>query len=280
MKHFVLNLDICNGCYCCQIACKDEHVANDWMPYAKPQPDSGQFWIKLQETTRGSVPKVRVSYVPQMCMHCGDAPCMPACKPGAIYRRADGLIVIDPAKCTGCGLCPDACPYDAIYFNEDLNIAQKCTGCAHLLDDGWDVPRCVDACPTDALSFAEESELQDLIAKEERLRPEGGKTLVHYVNLPKKFVAGTVYDPTEKEVVIGATCVLTDKASNQTYTAETDDYGDFWFEGLPTDLRTYSLVIEKDGTSKTIDNINPIADLNLGDIAMRLQKAVAAPRPS
>ena len=89
-----------------------------------------------------------------------------------IYRREDGLVVIDPAKCTGCKLCPDSCPYDAIYFNEDLNMAQKCTGCAHLLDDGWDVPRCVDACPTGALSFAEESELQNLIAKAEPLRAE------------------------------------------------------------------------------------------------------------
>ena len=176
MKHFVLDLEICNGCYCCQIACKDEHVANDWMPYTKPQPDTGQFWIKLQETVRGTVPKVKVSYLPAMCMHCGDAKCMDACKvPGAIYRREDGMIVIDPAKCTGCKLCPDACPYDAIYFNEDLNIAQKCTGCAHLLDDGWDVPRCVDACATGALKFAEESELKEYIAKEERLRPKAAR---------------------------------------------------------------------------------------------------------
>ena len=270
MKHFVLDLDICNGCYCCQIACKDEHVANDWMPYAKPQPDTGQFWIKMQEITRGTVPKVKVSYLPHMCVHCSEAACMDACKPGAIYRREDGMIVIDPAKCTGCGLCPDACTYDAIYFNEDLNIAQKCTGCAHLLDDGWDVPRCVDACATGALRFEEEAEVKDLIAREERLRPEGGKTLVHYVNLPKKFVAGTVYDPVEKEVVIGAACVLTDKASNQSYRAETDNFGDFWFNGLPDDARTYSLVIEKAGKKKTIDTILADKDVNLGDIPMRL----------
>ena len=146
MKTFVLDLDICNGCYCCQIACKDEHVGNDWMPYARPQPDTGQFWIRLKESTRGTVPKVRVSYFPQMCMHCEDAACIKVCEPGAIYRRPDGLVIVDPDKCTGCKLCTDACPHDALFFNEDLNIAQKCTGCAHLLDDGWDVPRCVDAC--------------------------------------------------------------------------------------------------------------------------------------
>ena len=62
MKAFVMDLAICNGCYCCQIACKDEHVANDWTPYAKPQPDYGQFWMKMEEKVRGTVPKVKVSY--------------------------------------------------------------------------------------------------------------------------------------------------------------------------------------------------------------------------
>ena len=49
----------------------------------------------------------------------------------------------------------DACPYGAIYYNEDLNLAQKCTGCAHLLDRGWKEPRCVDVCPTQALELVE-----------------------------------------------------------------------------------------------------------------------------
>ena len=60
MKVFAIDLSVCNGCYCCQIACKDEHVANDWTPYAKPQPDTGQFWLGLTEQVRGQVPKVKV----------------------------------------------------------------------------------------------------------------------------------------------------------------------------------------------------------------------------
>ncbi len=55
----------------------------------------------------------------------------------------------------------EACPYEnVIYFNDDLNIAQKCTFCAHLLDQGWTETRCSDACPTGAFTFGEEEDLR------------------------------------------------------------------------------------------------------------------------
>ena len=54
MKAFVIDLSVCNGCYCCQIACKDEHAGNDWSPYAKPQPDTGQFWLGIKEKSQGN----------------------------------------------------------------------------------------------------------------------------------------------------------------------------------------------------------------------------------
>jgi len=162
MKALVIDITKCNGCYNCQIACKDEHVANDWTPYAKPQPDTGHFWLKITEMVRGSVPKVRMSYIPTLCMHCDEAPCIPACTAKAIYKRDDGIIIIDPEKCTGSRNCLDACPYGVIYFNWDLNMAQKCTMCAHLLDRGWKEPRCVDACPTDALRFGEETTYSEM----------------------------------------------------------------------------------------------------------------------
>lgn len=267
MKVFIIDIALCNGCYCCQIACKDEHVGNDWMPYAKPQPDTGQFWLKLKEYVRGTVPKVRMHYLPVLCMHCKDAPCLLACPiEGVIHRREDGLIIIDPEKCTGCKSCMGICPYSVIYFNEDLNIAQKCTGCAHLLDKGWKEPRCVDVCPTQALKFGEESELKDLIAKSEVMKPElKVRPSVYYLNLPKKFVAGTVYDPVEKEVIIGASCLLF--SSDKRMTATTDGFGDFWFNDLEID--TYSLKIEAKGfTPKTIPNIHTGKDVNLGDIPL------------
>lgn len=268
MKVFAIDLSICNGCYCCQVACKDEHVANDWTPYAKPQPDTGQFWLKLDEEVRGQVPKVKVTYTPLLCHHCDDAPCIAGCESKAIYKRDDGIVIIDPETCTGCKLCEDNCPHDVIYFNEHLNIAQKCTGCSHLIDndENWTVPRCVDQCPTGAIQYGEEADFADFIKDAEVINAEAGtKSRVYYKHLPKKFIGGTLYDPVEKEVIIGANCTLTDTESKETFKATTDNFGDFWFHGLKDD-RTYSLVMEKDGKKKTIDNILTDKDLSLGDI--------------
>jgi tetrathionate reductase subunit B len=267
-KVFAFDIGRCNGCYCCQIACKDEHVGNDWTPYAKPEPDTGQFWLKLTEHVRGTVPKVKVAYIAHLCNHCENARCMKSCSAGAIYRRDDGLVIIDPVKCTGCKNCVDACPYNAIFFNEGLNLAQKCTGCAHLIDQGWKEPRCVDACPTQAIKFMEEAEVKDLMARSEFIRPERGsedKPRVYYQNLPKKFIAGTVYDPVEKEIIKGAICTLS--TSGRELSATTDGFGDFWFEGL--DTGNYSLKIDAKGfAARIMEKINTDKDVNLGDIAL------------
>ncbi len=172
MKAPAIDISKCNGCYNCQIACKDEHVGSDWTPYARPQPDTGQFWIKVNESIRGSIPKVIMTYTLSICQHCDDAPCIPACPEHAITKREDGIVIIDPEKCKGKRLCIQSCPYNAIFFNWDLNIAEKCTLCAHLLDRGWKEPRCVEACPTGALTFGDEKDLKPLIKVAEVIKPE------------------------------------------------------------------------------------------------------------
>jgi len=266
MKGFVIDAALCNGCYNCQVACKDEHCSNDWTPYAKPQPETGDFWCRVIDVERGTIPKYKISYHPVICQHCVDAPCISSCPVEAIYTRSDGLVIIDPTKCTGCQLCVTSCPYGVIYFNTSLLIAQKCTGCAHLVDEGWlggNDTRCSDACPTAALTFGEESDLD--LTGAVTLSPEFGLTTrVHYKNLPKRFIAGTVYDPDAVEVVIGATCTLSGDGSA---TTTTDVFGDFWFEGL--EVGTYSLEIGASGfTTYTKGSISTDKDVNLGDIPL------------
>jgi Fe-S-cluster-containing dehydrogenase component len=266
MKAFVINVNKCTGCYCCQIGCKDEHCGNDWTPYAKPQPEWGQFWIKLNEIERGQIPQVKVSYIPILCQHCVDAPCIQACPiEGALYTRDDGLVIIDPKKCTGCRNCIDVCPYDAIFYNDALALAQKCTGCAHILDRGWPItePRCVDNCPHGAIVIGEESALSNSMVGSETLHSEYDLTTkVHYIGLPKRFVAGTVYDSTNNEVVIGATCTLTGIAGSAETT--TDVFGDFWIEDLKEG--DFTLTIASGSTSKTITGSTVDGDIGLGDV--------------
>jgi Fe-S-cluster-containing dehydrogenase component len=264
MKAFTIDESKCVGCYCCQISCKDEHCGNDWTPYAKPQPETGHFWGKINEYTRGQIPQVKVSYVFVPCQHCKDAPCITSCATGAIYTRDDGLVIIDPIKCTGCQLCINTCPYGRIFYNAQLQLAQKCTGCAHLIDRGEIfTARCADSCPTETILFGEESELE--ISGSETLNPEYGLTTrVYYKNLPKKFIAGTVYDPNAEEVLIGATCTLT--GDGGPYSTVTDEFGDFWFDGLASG--DYSLKIEKDSKTKTLSVSTKEKDIGLGDISI------------
>ncbi len=265
MKAFLIDVEKCVGCHDCQVGCKDEHCGNDWSPYAKPQPDIGQFWCKLNQFERGAKPHVKVTYLPVMCQHCENAPCMSAARNGAVYRRDDGLVLIDPEKAVGQKQLVDACPYHCIFWNDALNLPQKCTGCAHLIDRGWPIstPRCADNCHVDAILFGEESELD--LTGTEVFHPEyGTKPRVYYRGLPRKFVAGTVYDPAIKEVVIGAVCTLAGDAG--TFTAKTDNFGDFWLRGLPD--ADFTLTIEAGGKKLVLDVSTKLEDIGLGNIAL------------
>ena len=271
-KVLIINYDICNGCYNCQIACKDEHCANDWSPIAKPQPDVGQFWNKIYDNVRGQVPKVKVTYEHSICQHCDDAPCIEACKAKAIYKRDDGAVIIDPNKCRGNQMCIEACPYEnVIYYNNDLQISQKCTFCAHLLDDGWEETRCADACPTGAFTFGDEDDpkIKELIAKAQPLKPDQNvKPRVYYIGLPKRFIAGALFDQDEDECLDGAKITCTCDKTGSTCTAKTDFLGDFWLDGLENG--TYTLLFEMDGYMP--QKFGPVdvteKDVNIGDIAL------------
>ncbi len=270
-KVLVIDLNICNGCYNCQVACKDEHVGNDWSPVARPQPDTGQFWNKVTDLERGQVPKVKVTYMHSICQHCEEAPCIPACNVDAIYRRDDGAVIIDPDRCRGNQLCLEACPFeDVIYFNDSLNIAQKCTFCAHLLDDGWSEPRCVDACPTGAFTFGDEEDpaMKELVARAEPLKPHlDVKPRVFYIGLPKPFIAGAVFEPDTDECTGDARVTATKVGHGKVYETSTDSYGDFWLRDV--EPGEYTVLVEKDGyLSQKMGPVDASKDVNVGDIAV------------
>lgn len=254
MKAFLIDVARCNGCMNCQIACKDEHCGTDWLPYAAAEPLTGQFWCKVEEKVRGTVPKTRITYVPHIG---GQSDELAAAAGDALMQRDDGLVVIEPEKAKG---RKDLCEFEGVYWNEGLQIPQTCTGCAHLLDDGWEVPRCVDSCPTKALKFGEQSEL-DLDGAEQLI--PGSR--IWYRNLPKRFVTGCVVDFDEREVVIGADVKLVDGAGNTVAEQKTDDFGDFMFDQV--EPAAYQVVYQIPGKAEKVYEADATElDVNIGDV--------------
>ena len=236
---------MCMSCYCCFMACKDEHCGFA-SALSAAQPMMGQAWMDIREWERGdNSRRIKVATVPTPCSHCQDPACMKAATvEGAVYKRPDGIVIIDPEKAKGQKQIVDACPIGAIYWNEELQLPQKCTMCAELLDDpdypGFE-PRCVEACPNQALVFGDladpDSEISKLIAanKVTQLKELGnmGSSVVH-LNIPGKFLAGTVADPEElEEVGIGAKVKVTCEECGTTYETETNWAGDWEVEDLP-----------------------------------------------
>ena len=100
MTTYSILIDVkkCSGCYNCFLACRDEYFGNEYPGYSAAQPLNGQFWMQIQELERGEYPKPKLDYIPKPCLHCQDAPCMGAATGGAVYRRKDGIVMIDPEK--------------------------------------------------------------------------------------------------------------------------------------------------------------------------------------
>ena len=275
MSRYSILIDVnkCNGCYNCFLSCRDEYYGNDYPSYSAAQPLHGQFWMQVHEIERGVYPKPKVSYIPKPCMHCESAPCMDAAKDGAVYRRDDGIVMIDPEKAKGQQAIVNACPYRVIYWNEEKEIPQKCTLCAHRLDEGEKEPRCVESCPVNALVFGDLDDPESEIARlsksleTESLRPEfNTDSLVQYVGIPKHFVAGeVVYKGDEGECAPGVKVSLTGGGLN--LETVTDLFGDFEFEGLDKN-ETYKLVVSAEGFAENTQEFTTFKDVNLGEIVL------------
>ena len=257
MRKWNLIIDVakCEDCNNCFLACKDEHVDNQWPGYTQSQPRHGHRWMNIMRAERGVCPTIDVAYRPTPCMHCDDAPCV-AKSSGAVRQRPDGIVMIDAVKAAGNKDVAASCPYGTIYWNEEQSVAQKCTFCAHLIDSGWTKPRCVQACPTGALDarLTDDAEMERLAADQqlEVLYPElKTKPRVYYKNLyrfARCFIAGTV--AAENKGVIdcaeGARVTLLQNGQKLAE-ATTDNFGDFRFDRLPKNSAGYIVEVNLEG---------------------------------
>ena len=136
---FLIDHDRCIGCHACTVACKAE---ND-VPV-------GDFRTWVKYTEEGTFPDIKRNFAVLRCNHCTDAPCVTICPVNALEKRKDGIVDIDRDACIGCRACMQACPYDAIYLNEDKGTVEKCHFCAHRVEQGIE-PACVVVCPETAI---------------------------------------------------------------------------------------------------------------------------------
>jgi tetrathionate reductase subunit B len=268
----LIDVNRCSVCYSCQMACKDEYVGNVYPPYSYSQTDKQPAWIRITEIEKGKYPHVKVYAVPGLCMQCEDAPCMKACPvPRCIYKTDTGVVILDPDKCNGCRKCIEACPYEAISFNDDKNICQKCTLCQHKLKEGKE-PACIDACPSGVFYLDEESRVKEMAKKRgaRQMNPElktGPK--IYYVGLPSVSLAGHLISARNLMDVPGAVVTISDARKGTPKTLTTNASGNFLAEELQKG-NTYTVKIECQGyTTKTIDNVLLDADYNhLGNVKL------------
>ena len=255
--NLIVDVSRCDNCRNCFLATKDEHIGNEFPGYAASQPEHGHSWVDIKRKERGRWPIVEANFMPVMCNHCDDAPCMKAATGGAISKREDGIVIIDPKKSKGQRAIVDACPYGAIYWNEEEQIPQAWIFDAHLLDQGWTKPRIEQSCPTGVFRSikVEDQEMQRIKEQEglEVLQPEHkSKPRVYYKNLhlmTNCFVAGSVVVNVEgiEECAEDAEVVLKQNGS-ELARVTTDIFGEFKIDKLEKKSGQYELEVSSDSS--------------------------------
>jgi Fe-S-cluster-containing dehydrogenase component len=161
----VIDLDTCVGCQGCVTSCKEWNTGGYMAPLTDIDPygaaPDGVWFNRVHtyehETESGS----RTVHFPRSCLHCDEPACVTVCPTGASYKRAaDGIVLVDEAKCIGCKLCSWACPYGAREYDVSVGVMKKCTLCIDRiynenLPQADRVPACVAACPTGARHFGD-----------------------------------------------------------------------------------------------------------------------------
>lgn len=203
-KHrYAMGVDVhkCIGCGRCADACKTEnHVPREpfyfrtWVErYVIPV--SGETEVESPNGGIDGFPQLpdekdilRTFFVPKLCNHCENPPCVQVCPVGATFASRDGVVLVDETFCVGCRYCIQACPYGARYLHPVKKVADKCTFCYHRITKG-DVPACVEVCPTQARIFGESQEAASPIRR--FLRFNDVRVLKSYLNTkPRVFYSG------------------------------------------------------------------------------------------
>jgi len=198
----VIDLDKCDGCGACTVACSAE---NNLPIVGKQECDNARefSWLRIERYVEGEYPNFKAKFIPVMCQHCDKAPCETGCPVYATYHNQDGLNVQVYNRCIGTYTCASYCPYDARRFNwfeytktswpapleQQLNpevsvrgmgVMEKCTFCIQRIRtakdtakddnrrrvaDGEVSPACGSSCPTGAITFGDLNDPNSEVSK-------------------------------------------------------------------------------------------------------------------
>jgi molybdopterin-containing oxidoreductase family iron-sulfur binding subunit len=194
----VIDLDRCNGCQACEVACREENniPVGSRELYLENRTIS---WIRVRTEIEGKWPDVRARFVPTPCLHCDHPPCVRVCPTGATMIDDEGLVGQIYPRCIGCRYCANACPYTVKSFNwrspnyptstlpglnpdvsiRSVGVVEKCTFCHHRLQRAREearhddralrehdyVPACAESCPTGAIVFGDLEDSRHRVAR-------------------------------------------------------------------------------------------------------------------
>ncbi|MDX2479441.1 MAG: hypothetical protein QNK24_03785 [Desulfuromusa sp.] len=279
--HLIVDVALCVNCCNCFLAVKDEYCGNTFPGYSASQPHHGHRWFDIQQVERGSGSLMDVAYLPVTCNQCANPPCLKAAKDGAVTQRNDGIVIIDPERARGQKQIMAACPYNHIWWNEELQLPQKWSFDAHLMDHEWPQPRPVQSCGTGALIAvkAEDTEMAERAEREglEVLHEEyGTKPRVWYKNLYRfrdAFIAGSVSASIDGrcECATDAEVVLSNDGEIKV-SIKTDSFGDFKFDRLLLNSGEYSLQVQYKDWPPYSQSLVLGKSVNLGEINLGEKK--------
>jgi Fe-S-cluster-containing dehydrogenase component len=179
----------CIGCEACSVACRLEN-------------ETDLIWIKVEtqggvekDTPSGTYPNLTMNFLPKLCNHCDNPPCIEVCPVDALIKQEDGPVILNKDLCTGCKACITECPYNVISFNEKSNLAEKCNFCVHRINQGLE-PFCVICCEGQALIFGDlndsNSKISLLISSRDTFQilseKETGSCVYYCAPKPKKVL--------------------------------------------------------------------------------------------
>jgi len=148
MKKIYFNINICAACRSCEIACAVEHSQSKLLHEAIRE--------KKPPVQRVRVGSAEGRPLALQCRHCPDAPCIDACKSGAMHKSETGATQINRERCVGCWMCVMVCPFGVIAIDREQKVALKCDLCVDS-----EKRACVDGCPTGAIFYGELEEFKE-----------------------------------------------------------------------------------------------------------------------